>query len=171
MLRPNTGRILSAVGAAALIVALFLVWYDIDRSPLEGATSASGWDTFPRLRLIVLAGALLTLLLAIPRQTRAVLIARTALGIVVGALILRRIVDTPEYSAPLHPQPGMYVALAAAIAVALGGLVDSGRRAAATYAGLGGGGSGRALPPGGPRTPSHGGGAVVRVPNEASRER
>src|SRR5918992_5036094 len=106
MLRPNTGRILSAVGGAVLIVALFLVWYDIDRSALEGTTTSRGWDAFPRLRIIVLVGAILTLLLAIPRQTRPVLIARTVLGVAMGALILRRIIDPPELSVPLHAQPG-----------------------------------------------------------------
>ena len=169
MLNPNLGRILSAAGACLLLVTLFVVWYDIDRSAAEGATTSTGWQFFPRLRVAVLLGAIGTLLTAIPSQTRAVLIARTLLGIAVGALIMRRIIDTPEISAPLHPQPGMYAALLGAILVAIGGLVDTGRRVAAAYPGLAGGGSAsRELPPGGP---AGGSGAVVRVPNEAERNR
>lgn len=168
MLKPNTGRVLSAVGACLLIVALFLVWYEIDRG--GGVTDTStGWDTFPRLRIILLIGAVLTFASAIPRQTGLVLIARTLLGLGLAALVARRIIDPPDISDPLSTQLGVYVALVGALAVAAGGLVDTGRRVAASYPGLGGGGApGRELPPGGPETPS---GEVVRVPNEASRPR
>jgi peptidoglycan/LPS O-acetylase OafA/YrhL len=170
MLKPNTGRVLSAVGAGLLIVALFLVWYEIDRG--GGATETStGWDTFPRLRIVLLVGAVLTLASAIPRQSGPVLIARTAMGLGLALLIARRIIDPPDISDPVASQVGVYVALAAALCVAAGGLVDSGRRVAAVYPGLGGGDPDRALPPGRPQPPSDDSGAVVRVPNEASRSR
>jgi peptidoglycan/LPS O-acetylase OafA/YrhL len=169
MLTPNIGRVLSAVGAGLLILALFLIWYDIDRSAAEGTTTATGWESFPRLRIILLVGAVLTVASAIPRQARPVLIARTLLGLGLAALIARRIIDPPDLSAPLHAQLGVYVALAAALAVAAGGLVDTGRRVAASYSGLMGGDSGRALPPPCPDAPPGRGGAAVQVPNEASR--
>jgi hypothetical protein len=168
MLNPNLGRVLSAVGACLLIVTLFVVWYDIDRSAAEGTTTSTGWQAFPRLRVAVLGGAILTFVSALPRQTRPVLVARTLLGLAVGALIMRRIIDIPEYSAPLHPQIGIWVAFAGAVLVALGGLVDTGRRVATAYPGLGGGGRAHALPPGGGGT---GGGAAVRVTNEAESAR
>jgi hypothetical protein len=168
MLNPNLGRVLSAVGACLLIVTLFVVWYDIDRTAAEGTTTSTGWEAFPRLRIIVLVGAILTFVTALPRQTRPVLIARTVLGLVVGALIMRRIIDAPDLSVPLHPQLGIWVAFGAAILVVLGGLVDTGRRVAAAYPGLGGGGRAPALPPG---SGGSSGGAAVRVPNEAERER
>jgi hypothetical protein len=168
MLNPNLGRVLSAVGACLLIVTLFVVWYDIDRTAAEGTTTATGWQAFPRLRIIVLVGAVLTFLTALPRQTRPVLIARTLLGLGVGALIMRRILDTPDLSVPLHPQLGIWLAFLGAILVALGGLVDTGRRVAAAYPCVAGGGA-RALPPA--DRGGGGGGAAVRVPNEAERER
>jgi hypothetical protein len=168
MLNPNLGRVLTAVGACLLIVTLFVVWYDIDRTAAEGTTTATGWQAFPRLRIIVLVGAALTFVTALPRQTRPVLVARTVLGLVVGGLIMRRIVDAPDLSVPLHPQPGIWLAFLGAILVALGGLVDTGRRVAAAYPGLGGWGSAPELPPG---DGGSSGGAVVRVPNEAERER
>jgi hypothetical protein len=171
MFKPNTGRVLSAVGAGLLIVVLFMVWYHIERSPAEGDTTATAWSMFPRLRIILLVGAVLTLASAIPRQTGLVLIARTLLGLLLAALIARRIIDPPELSAPVQPQLGVYVALAAALCMAAGGLVDTGRRVVATSFGLGGGDGGRALPPGRPAPPSGEGGAAVRVPNEASRSR
>jgi hypothetical protein len=168
MLNPNLGRVLSAVGACLLIATLFVVWYDIDSGTTEGAATATGWEAFPRLRLAVLGGAILTLITALPRQARPVLVARTLLGLAVGGLIMRRILDTPDW-VPHDPQIGIWVAFAGAVLVALGGLVDTGRRVATAYSELGGGGGRlRALPPGrgGP-----GSGAAVRVPNEAERAR
>ncbi len=69
ILNPKIGRVLSAVGAALLIVSLFLVWYHVDRD--NGVTTTStGWDTFPRLRIIILVGAILTLVTALVAQVR-----------------------------------------------------------------------------------------------------
>jgi hypothetical protein len=180
MLKPITGRILSAVGAALLILTLFVVWYHVDRDG-NVTTTSTGWDTFPRLRIIILVGAVLTLITALVAQARWVLLARTALGLVLAALIMRRIIDPPDIADPVSAQVGVYVGFVAALAVALGGLVDSGRRVAAE--GLGGLGLGRPhpqLPPAGPhdgagsrRASSNapGGGAAVRVPNQASEGR
>lgn len=176
MLKPMTGRILSAVGAALLILTLFLVWYHVDRD--GGVTTTStGWETFPRLRIAILVGALLTLATALVDRLRWALIARTVLGLVLAALIMRRIVDPPDIADPVSAQFGVFVGFVAALAVALGGLVDTGRRVAAE--GLGGLGLGRPLPqlpPGGPGTHATGrgadgssGGAVLRVPNQAEK--
>jgi small-conductance mechanosensitive channel len=170
MLQPIVGRILSAAGAAVLILALFLVWYHVDRA--NGATTTStGWETFPRLRIIILVGAVLTLATALVAQVRWVLLARTALGLVLAALIMRRIIDPPDIDDPVSAQFGVFCGFLAALAVALGGLVDTGRRVAAE--GLGGLGLGPPrpqLPPGDPRTGGEGGpgGAVVKVRNHAS---
>jgi peptidoglycan/LPS O-acetylase OafA/YrhL len=131
MLSPTLGRLLSAVGAVVVAVALVLTWYHIDRT--AGATDTTGWQTFTRLRWLVLAGAAVVLATALVRQTRPVLIARTVVGVVLALLILRRIVDPPDIDAPISSQFGVYVGLVAAIAVALGGLVDSGRRVVETY--------------------------------------
>ncbi|MGH2947334.1 MAG: hypothetical protein ACRDPC_13960 [Solirubrobacteraceae bacterium] len=167
MLKPNTGRALSAVGAGLLIVTLFLVWYDIDRSAAEGTTTSTGWDTFPRLRFVVLVGAVATIVTALLRQSREVLAVRTLLGVGLALLIARRIVDPPDISAPVHAQLGVYLALAGALAVALGGLVDSGRRVMESRPGLGGGPGREALPPPGDGDP--GGSAAARVPDETAR--
>jgi hypothetical protein len=173
MLKPNAGRALSAAGAILLLVSLALVWYHVERP--TGIENSTGWDAFPRLRLIVLAGAVLLLASALVPQTRWVLVARTVLGLVVAALILRRIIDPPDISSPVVTQFGVYVALAGALLAAIGGLVDSGRELA-PMVGLG---PERQLPPG----PGDSGaarrlvprsappvGAAVRVPNHAERK-
>jgi len=136
MMKPNFGRVLSAAGAILIVVSLVLVWYHIDRAAAQGSTTSTGWETFPRLRIILLAGALLTVASALVPQHRWVLLARTALGLALAALILRRIIDPPDISAPVSSQPGVYAGLVAALLVAAGGLVDTGRRAAGAYPGL-----------------------------------
>ena len=173
MLKPNAGRALSAAGAILLLLSLVLVWYHVERP--TGIENSTGWDAFPRLRLIVLGGALLTLATALVPQTRWVLVARTVLGLAVGALILRRIVDPPDISSPVTVQFGVYVALAGAILAAIGGLVDSGRELAPMVGlgperqlppGPGDGEAARSLPP---RSvpPTR---AAVRVPNHAEQK-
>jgi hypothetical protein len=127
MLSPTLGRVLSAVGAVVVAVALVLTWYHIDRSAVQGTTESTGWQTFTNLRWVILAGAAIVLGTALVRQTRPVLVSRTLVGLVLAALILRRILDPPDLGFPISAQIGVYVGLLAALAVAAGGLVDSGR--------------------------------------------
>jgi hypothetical protein len=128
MLKPNAGRALSAAGAILMLVSLALVWYHVERP--AGVESATGWESFPRLRWIVAGGAILTLGTALVRQTRPVVVARTFLGVIVAVLLLRRIIDPPDLSSPVLPQVGVYAGLVSALLVALGGLVDTGREIA-----------------------------------------
>jgi hypothetical protein len=133
MLSPTLGRVLSAVGAVVVAVALVLTWYHIDRSPLQGTTESTGWQTFTNLRWLIVAGAAFVLVTALLRQTRPVLVLRTIVGLVLAALILRRIVDPPDLGFPISAQAGVYAGLLAALAVAVGGLVDSGREVVTAY--------------------------------------
>jgi hypothetical protein len=66
MLKPNAGRALSAAGAILLLVSLALVWYHVERP--TGIESATGWESFPRLRWIVAGGAVLVIAAALVRQ-------------------------------------------------------------------------------------------------------
>jgi hypothetical protein len=134
VLRSSAGRILSAAGAALLAIALFATWYHVDRAAALGDPDTTGWQTFHRLRAIVLAGATFLLLSAAVRQTRAVVVARTICGLVVAALIVRRIVDPPALDYAVTPQLGVYLGALGALAAVAGGLVDSGRRVATSTA-------------------------------------
>jgi hypothetical protein len=126
------GRLLSAVGALLLMGGLFLTWYHIQRAG-GFVESATGFETFTRLRLVILAGAVVLLLSAIVAQTQAVLVVRTLVGVVLGLLILRRIVFPPDIADPVAAQSGVFVGLAGAICAVLGGIVDSGREVADRY--------------------------------------
>jgi F0F1-type ATP synthase assembly protein I len=132
MISQRMGRLLSAVGALLLIGGLFLTWYHIDRANgfVENAT---GFDTFTRLRLVILAGAVVLLLTAIVAQTQPVLIVRTLVGVVLGILILRRIVFPPDIADPVKSQFGVFVGLVGAVCAVLGGIVDTTREVADRY--------------------------------------
>jgi prepilin signal peptidase PulO-like enzyme (type II secretory pathway) len=136
LLKPNVGRALSAIGALIVVLALFMTWYHVTRS--NGVVEdTTGWQTFTNLRIVILAGGILTILSAIPPQTRPLLIARTLLGLVLFVLILRRIIDPPDLQdATVSSQIGVYAGLIGAILVALGGLVDTGRQVVQAYPGL-----------------------------------
>jgi len=127
LLSPRTGRILSAVGAALLVVALFVTWYHIDRTVAQGDPETTGWQTFERLRILIVGGAVFVLVSAIVKQTRAVLIARTLVGVILAALIVRRIIDPPSLDYDVTPAIGVYLGALGALAAAAGGLIDSGR--------------------------------------------
>ena len=133
MISELMGRILSAVGAVVLVMALFLTWYHIDRTAAQGTVDPTGWQTFTRLRLVILGGAVLLLASALVRQTRPVLIGRTVLGLLLALLILRRIVDPPDLAFAVSSRAGVFVGLIGAICAALGGLVDTSRVVADRY--------------------------------------
>jgi hypothetical protein len=127
MISEVMGRILSAVGAVILVMALFLTWYHIDRTAAQGTVDTTGWQTFTRLRLLILGGALLLFVSALVRQTRPVLVGRTILGLILALLILRRIVDPPASAFTLTTQAGVFIGLLGAVCAAMGGLVDTSR--------------------------------------------
>jgi hypothetical protein len=126
------GRLLSAVGALLLIGGLFLTWYHITRAGgfVENAT---GFDTFTRLRVVIILGAIVLLVSAIVAQTQPVLIVRTLVGVVLGILILRRIVFPPDIADPVQSQLGVFVGLVGAVCAVLGGIVDTSREVAERY--------------------------------------
>jgi hypothetical protein len=126
------GRLLSAVGAVLLAGGLFVTWYHIQR---QGGfiESANGWETFIRLRWVILAGAVVLLASAVVPQTRPVLLVRTLVGLVLGLLILRRIVFPPSLADPVESQIGVFVGLVGALCAVLGGIVDAGREVVDRY--------------------------------------
>jgi hypothetical protein len=134
-----------------------MVWYDIARVPLE---AESGSDVFLCLRMAVLAGAEQTIVSRLLPQSRMGLAARTLRWRALTILTARRIIDLPDITAPVQTRRRTYVALA----VGLGGLLDTRRRVITGLLGLVG--TGRSALPSATCPPS-GSAAAVRVPNEA----
>jgi len=124
------GRVLTALGAAILAVAPFLFWYEIVRPGVVDQTT--GWQTFFRLRWVILGGSLLVLAATLVPQRKAVVLGRALVGVVVGLLVLRRIVFPPDID-NLSVLLGPWIALAGVILVLVGALVDTGRAVAERY--------------------------------------
>lgn len=131
IVRSLPGRLLTALGAIVLVVALALTWYRIARPPSVGAPAVSGWDVFTHLRIALVATAGLALLATAPAQHRAILALRTLAGLVAAGLVIRRIVDPPQAAEAVRAVEGVYVAAVGAALIAVGGLLDSGRWVAA----------------------------------------
>lgn len=113
-----------------VVASLFVTWYHIDRAVNAHTT---GWQTFPNLRIALLVGAIVVAGTALVVQTRPVLIVRTVVGVVLAVLLLRRIVFPPNLAEAVTSQAGVYVGFVGALAVALGGLVDTGREVVEAY--------------------------------------
>jgi hypothetical protein len=128
----RVGRLLSAVGALLLIGGLFLTWYHITRAG-GFVESATGFETFTRLRVVIILGAVAVLITAIVAQTEPVLVLRTLVGVVLGILILRRIVFPPDIADPVKAQLGVVVGLIGAVCAVLGGVVDTSREMAGRH--------------------------------------
>src|SRR3954465_8750304 len=99
--KPNVGRVLSAGGGIIVVAALFVTWYEIDRAVNAHTT---GWQTFPNLRIALIVGAVVVLGTALVRQTRAVLVVRTIVGVVLAVLIMRRILFPPDLAQDVTAQ-------------------------------------------------------------------
>lgn len=131
MMSPAVGRVLTAVGAAILAVAPFLFWYEIVRR--GGAVDqTTGWQTFFRLRWVILGGSVLVLVAALVPQRRPVVLGRALVGLVVGLLVLRRIVFPPDIE-NLSVLLGPWIALAGVVLIIAGALIDTGRAVAERY--------------------------------------
>jgi hypothetical protein len=122
----GNGRFITAIGAAVLLIGMFLSWYEVVRR--NGYTvDTTGWQTFTKLRFLLLAGSVGCVASVLMRQTRAIVLGRLAVGLVASALVIRRIVSPPDLpGATLTAQLGIYVSLLGALGIAFGGLLGLG---------------------------------------------
>jgi hypothetical protein len=117
--RLRWGELLALLGAACVIAALFLHWYE---SPTGNLTA---WDTFgPTVALLILSAvsALALVATALTERSPALPVAAAvwavpfALAGVVAAVV--RVLERPQHATGLCP--GAWVALAGAILILLG---------------------------------------------------
>jgi MFS family permease len=122
----GASRWLVGIGAAILIAGMFLTWYHVVR-PNGFAEDTTGWQTFTKLRFAILAGGVLSLLSVVLVPTRIVLIGRTLVGLVIAALVVRRIVSPPDLpGSTVTAQLGIYISLLGAVGIVFGGLFGGG---------------------------------------------
>jgi hypothetical protein len=142
--RLRAGEWTAALGAAALLVTLFLPWFDVELpAPASGnlvtavlveGGGTSGWDTLGWLVLVLALAAVgcaawLVLANAIPRPV-AQAVAASVLAATVGtfaflALALRVLVFQPGPNDFIVLRYGAYLGLLAALILAIGGWLAS----------------------------------------------
>jgi hypothetical protein len=122
------------VGGLALAGSVFLPWYSVNIAPPFEAGTLSGWDATAFARVAMVLGVIIALaagalLLADRAMVRLDAPVRLALAwaivvaaVVAAALVGFRLVVLPDPAELLSRHVGLYVAMAAAVVAALGGL-------------------------------------------------
>src|SRR3954468_4030007 len=122
--RLRVGEWVLALSSAAILVSLFLPWYE------RGDTTVSGWESFTIIDILLAAIAIFALtavVAAATQPTTAVPISFEALsvlfGLVASVLALVRVLDVPDFGGGgWGTAAGAYLGLAGAVGIAAGSL-------------------------------------------------
>lgn len=154
--RPETrvelGTLLAGLGGVLLLISLFLDWY----GPEEGEGGATAWESFELVDLLLAALALAALYVVARRfsgpdgwPTISEPTAR-ALGVAALVLVVVSLIDHPPLlqaaGGDVEPEVGLWLALAGALLMTLGGFLGRVRISVVTAA---------PEPTARPRTPPH----------------
>jgi hypothetical protein len=123
--RLRAGEWVLALSSAALLVSLFLPWYE------RGESSVSGWESFTVIDVLLVAVAVFALCAVVATATQpttAVSISFESLsvlfGLVASVLALVRVLDVPDFGgAGWSTAAGAYIGLAGAVGLSAGALV------------------------------------------------
>src|SRR3954452_13106609 len=133
--RLRAGERIAALGGVTLLVSLFLHWYQGSTlcfaAPQErcfGPAEYTGWESFAVVDVVLaLVGlfALAVWFITATQETPAIAIAVSAMltlfGIFATLLVLIRLADPPGVEDHVSKSAGVFVALAGALATAVGG--------------------------------------------------
>jgi len=121
-------------GALALLISVFLDWYKIEFSGLDlGSAGGSGWETTDLAKIVALLALAALVIIGIELFAKDVTLpfpaslALIAIGGLATLIVLLRIIDKPGPDIPSGAGVdiglgfGIFVALIAAVAVAVGG--------------------------------------------------
>ena len=126
----SRGTWVAAAGSLILLISCFLSWYSVSVSGFGAASAkASGWDATDLSKLIALlalAGLVIIGLelfatnVSLPYPSSLILI---GIGALSTLLVLIKMIDKPDAPSPVNVglAYGIFVALIAAIAIAVGG--------------------------------------------------
>jgi hypothetical protein len=117
--RARLGELLALLGAAAVIVSLFLPWYE----GLLGSLSV--WDTFGPAVVLLLAGACAALAMfvsALTERSTALPVSTAVWSVLLGLIAviaaIVRVLERPDHASSLCA--GAWLALAGAVAILVG---------------------------------------------------
>ena len=123
--RIDAGELLAALGGLLVLIALFLDWYGIaGGDDLPFGTSATGWEAFESLDLIISALALVAIAVAAssfgagwPLSPRILL----PVGALLTAIIAIQLAEPPPVVRGLELETGAWLGLTGAVLVLIGG--------------------------------------------------
>ena len=123
--RLRAGEWLAAVSGVALLLSLFMPWYEAGSA---GAATASGWESLSAIDIVLALVAACGVLVAVVTATHAVPavpIALSALVSLVGLagviLVLLRLLDLPDWAG--GREWGIWLALASTVGIIAGTIV------------------------------------------------
>ena len=135
--RLTTGELIAGVGAAALLILMFLPWYGVDVNVAGFSASESGnaWETLEFIDILLFLLAVITLGVVGARMTGSMPddfpgpMLLLAAGGLAALLVLFRVIDIPAPDVPagagdavdFSRKFGIFLALIAAAAMAYGG--------------------------------------------------
>jgi hypothetical protein len=136
--RIDGGRALAALGAIALIVSLFLHWFDpltvVRLAGLQASGGAlTGWEAFEFLDLLLTFLALVVIIHAVPALGRAVHAPDEpsglfpAIGIVAFVIVAVSLINHPPAAAGRSLAFGAWLGFAGAVLMAAGGILSAAR--------------------------------------------
>src|SRR5262249_60428601 len=127
----SRGTWVAGIGALVLLISVFLEWYNASVSGGFGGISVggSGWDATDIAKLVALLALVALVLIRIELFATTVNLPYPASMILIGIgglstlLVLFKIIDKPDAPSPINVglSYGIFVALLASIAVAVGG--------------------------------------------------
>jgi peptidoglycan/LPS O-acetylase OafA/YrhL len=123
--RINGGQALVAIGAIALIVSLFLSWYEPGRS---------AWTVFEVWDVVLAAIAIAALATAVPARRHGIrderLVPQRWLPVLAGAalvIVVVSLINHPPAAQGRSPEVGAWIALAAVVILSAGALLSRAR--------------------------------------------
>jgi hypothetical protein len=136
--RIDGGRALAVVGALALIVSLFLDWFDPPSLAAlpglrAGGGGLTGWDVFELVDMLLTFLALVVIVHAVPALGRAVRAptevpgAFPVIGVVAFVIVAISVINHPPAAAGRSLAFGAWLAFAGSALMAIGGILSAAR--------------------------------------------
>jgi hypothetical protein len=128
--RIDARPVLTVLGAALLLISLFLTWFVIPPAPpaVTGVDVGNAWQVFESLDLVLAGIAIVSIFAAWEQVTGRDRIGSfwvLPLGLIALIIVGSQILDPPPSILEADPGTGAWLALGGAVAMAVGGLLST----------------------------------------------
>lgn len=128
--RIDARPVLTVLGAALLLISLFLNWYVVPGTPpaIADAPVGNAWEVFESLDLLLAGIAIVSIYAAYEQVTGRARFGTgwmLPLGLLALVVVGSQLLDVPPIAADSSPATGAWLALGGAAAMLVGGLLSS----------------------------------------------